>query len=75
MGNLLYGSGKSNLSSVTTSMGGMGGEVGGWFKREGIHVYLWLIHADVCQKLTQFCKAITLQLKNKFKTKKIPAFT
>ena len=75
MGNLLYGSGKSNLGSVTTWKGGMGGEVGGRFRREGIYVYLWLIHADVCQKPTQFCKAIILQLKNKFKTKKIPAFT
>ena len=25
--------------------------------------YLWLIHADVCQKSTQHCKAIILQLK------------
>ena len=42
-------------------------EVGGGFKREGIWVYLWLIQADVWQKSTQFCKAVTLQLKiNKF---------
>ena len=31
--------------------------------REGTYVYLWLIHADVWQKPTQYCKAIVLQLK------------
>ena len=41
----------------------MGWEVGGMFKREGTCVYLWLIHVDVRQKLTQYCKAIILQLK------------
>ena len=29
------------------------------------YVYLWLIHVDVWQKPTQFCKAIILQLKKK----------
>ena len=48
----------------------MGKEVGGRFKREGIYVYLWLIHVDVCQKPTQYCKAIILQL-NKLKKKEI----
>ena len=38
-------------------------EVGVRFKREGTYVYLWLIHVDVQQKTTKFCKAITLQLK------------
>ena len=33
------------------------------FKREGTHVYRWLIHAVVWQKPTQYCKAIILQLK------------
>ena len=47
----------------------MGG--GGRLQREGTHVYLWLIHVDVWQKPTQYCKAITLQLKiNKFLTNK-----
>ena len=41
----------------------MGWEVGGRFKREGTYVCLWLIHADVWQKLTQYYKAIILQLK------------
>jgi len=42
----------------------MGREMGGRFGREGIYVYLWLIHVDVWQKTTKFCKAIILQLKN-----------
>ena len=40
----------------------MGTEVGGNFNREGTYV-LWLIHVDVWQKPTQYCKAIILQLK------------
>ena len=44
---------------------GMGRDMGGGFKREGIYVYLWLIHAEVWQKTTKFCKSIILQLKNK----------
>ena len=31
---------------------------------EGGGVYLWLIHVDVWQKPTQYCKAIIFQLKN-----------
>ena len=42
----------------------MGWEVGEMFKREGTYVYLWLIHVDVWQKSTQYCKII-LQLKIK----------
>ena len=64
-GNLLHNSGNSNQGSVTTWRGGMGREVGERSKRKGTHVYLWLIHADVWQKLTQYCKAIILQLKIK----------
>jgi len=41
----------------------MGREVRGRFKREGTHVYLWLIHADAWQKPTQCCRTIILQLK------------
>ena len=29
----------------------------------GSYVYLWLIHVDVWQKPTRYCKAIILQLK------------
>ena len=41
------------------------GREGGGIKREGIYVYLNLIHVVVQQKLTQHCKAIILQLKIK----------
>ena len=40
----------------------------GWGeRREGTYVCLWLIHVDIWQKTTKFCKAIILQLKNKIK--------
>ena len=42
---------------------GMGWEAGRRFRRKGTYVYLWLIHADVWQKPTQYYKAIILQLK------------
>ena len=48
---------------------GQGGQcvavVGGRLHREGIYKYLRLIHLVLQQKLTQHCKEITLQLKNK----------
>jgi len=44
--------------------GGLGREIGGKFKREGIYVHLWLIHVEVWQKTAKFCKTIILQLKN-----------
>jgi len=44
----------------------MGKEVRERFKREGIFVYVWLIHAVVWQKPTQLCKATVLQLKISF---------
>ena len=46
-------------------------KVGGRFRKEGTYVYLWLIHVDVWQKPTQFCKAIILRFKNKLKILKI----
>jgi len=46
---------------------GWGGGVGGRLKREGTYVYLQLIPVVVWQKPTQYCKAIILQLKIKFK--------
>ena len=48
----------------------MGQEMGGRFKREGISVYIWLIHVEVSQKMTKFYKAINLKLKKKNKKKK-----
>ena len=46
-GNLLYGSRNSNRGSVSIYKVGMGRKIGGRFKMEGIHVYLWLIHVEV----------------------------
>ena len=54
-GNLLYDPGSSNVGCVTTQRSGMG--------REETYTHLWLIHADVWQKPTQYCKAIIFQLK------------
>ena len=52
------------LSDNLEEWGGVG--VGERFKREGAHVFLWLIHVDVWRKSTQDCKAIILQFKNIF---------
>ena len=46
----------------------MGREVGGGFRME-TRVHLWLIHVNVWQKPPQYCKVISLQLKNKNKNK------
>ena len=50
-----------NPGKTIASRGGMGREMGGSFTREGIYVYLWLIHVEVWQKTAKFCKAIILQ--------------
>ena len=60
-GNLLDGSGNSNSGSGSTQRVEMGWEMGGRFKKEEIYVYLWLIHVEVLQKATKFCKTIILQ--------------
>ena len=39
------------------------------FKKEGTHVYLWLIHVFIWQKAVKFFKAIVHQFKNKLKKK------
>ena len=44
---------------------GWDGVMGGGLKREGIYVYIQLIHFVVQQKLTQHCNTIVLQLKKK----------
>ena len=40
------------------------------YKREEIHVHLWLIHVEtenyILTETTKFCKATILQLKNKY---------
>ena len=38
---------KIKQDSVSTWRGGMGREMGRGFRREGIYVYLWLIHVEV----------------------------
>ena len=51
--------------------GEMRWEVGGKSQRKGTYAYLWLIHVDIQQKSTQYCKAIIFQLKiNKEKKKR-----
>ena len=52
---------------ASTQRGGIERKLGGRFKREAMYVYLWLIHAEVWQKTTKFCKAIILQLKKNLK--------
>ena len=47
---------------------GVGGERE--VEREGTYVYLWLIHVDVWQKPTHYCKTIFLQLKFKKRREK-----
>ena len=50
-----------------TGWGGRGvwgwGRGGGSGWGRGTHVYLWLIHVDIWQKISQHCKIIILQLK------------
>ena len=47
-----------------------GWKMGGRFKRKGTYIYLWPIYIDVWQGLTQYCKAVILQLIiNKLKMK------
>ena len=45
--------------------------MGGGFKKERTHVYLWLLHVAVRQKPRQHCKAIILQFKVNFQKQKI----
>ena len=66
--------GAKNWCSVTTYSGGTGREEEGQFKREGTQVNLLLIHVDVRQKPSQYCKAIIHQLKLKLnKTNMFPS--
>ena len=55
----MHEAGHSNQSSERDGMGKkMGGGSGG-----GTHVHLWLIHVNVWQNPSQYCKVISLQLK------------
>ena len=68
---MLYDSGNSSWGPVTTQRDGTEWEVGGKFKREGTYVYLWLIHVDIWQQPTHYCKATILQLKKKEKSNRV----
>ena len=57
--------GSSTQCSETSKTGGMGWESGVGFRSEATYVYLWLIHVDIRQKPTHYCKAIILCLKEK----------
>ena len=60
---LMHETGHSNLVLWDNPEGrdGEGGKRG--IPDGGIRVYPWLIHVNVWQKPTQFCKVISLQLK------------
>ena len=55
--------GTQSRCSVTTRMDGVGREVEVGVQEGGAHLYLWLIHVDVWQRPSQYCKVIILQLK------------
>ena len=59
----MYDTGNPNLKCYGNLEGWDGEERGGRLRGKGTYMYLWLIHVDVWQKLTQYCKAIMLQLK------------
>ena len=66
--NLLYDAENPKLVICDKLEGWNQEEVGGWFRKEGSYVYLWLIQVDVWQKPSQYCKVIILWLKIKIRT-------
>ena len=75
-GSLLCNAGSSNLVLCDNLAGWDGMVSGRRSQRLGAYVCLWLVHIDVWQKPTQYCKAIILHLKiNKFKKKDFRKFT
>ena len=65
-GELLCGHREPTLVLCYNLEGWDGVELGGGSGGKGHMCNLWLIHAVVWQKPTQYCKAIILQLKKKF---------
>ena len=59
IGNLFYDTGSSNLVLCDNLEGWEGVGGGRSFKREGTHVYLWLIHADIWQKPINIIKQLS----------------
>ena len=49
----------------------MGREMWGCFKREGMYVYLWLIHAEVWQKAENYVKQLSFNKKKKKDTEQL----
>ena len=54
-------SGKLKQELCISLEGWVGREMVGEVQKGGIYVYLWLIHVEVCQKITEFHVAIILQ--------------
>ena len=51
----------TRCSMTTYAWVGWGGRWEKGFRRDRTYVYLWLIHVDVWQRPTQYCRAIALQ--------------
>ena len=60
---LMYEAGHSRLVLLDNPKGWGGGGVGRGFQDGRTHVHLWLIHVNVWWKPPQYCKVISLQLK------------
>ena len=59
-GSLMYDAGSPKPVLCDNLKGGRGREAGEGYKREGTYVYLWLIHVDIWQNLSQSGKVIIL---------------
>ena len=59
----MYETGCSGLVHWDDPEGWDGREVGGGGSGWGTHLHPWQIHVNVWQKLPQYCKVISLQLK------------
>ena len=56
----MHEAGHPNGFSGTTQKDRVGREAGEVFRMRETHIYLWLIHADVWLKPSQYCKLIIL---------------
>ena len=55
--------GTQSWCSGITQRDGVGREVEGGVQDGGTHVHQWLIHVNVWQNPSQYCKVISFQLK------------
>ena len=60
---LMHEAGHSKLVLWNNSEGWCGERSGRWVQDGGTHVPLWVVHVDVWQKQSQYCKVIIFQLK------------